>query len=99
MSKAFDEIKTGMDDALAYVKGDKSKGRAHKILTSDIDVKAIREKTGLNQEDFAQTYGFSLSSLKKWENGIREPVGPAKAYLTVIDRHPLIVKKALHCAF
>lgn len=99
MSKAFDEIKTGMDDALAYVKGDKSKGCAHKILTSYIDVKAIREKTGLNQEDFAQTYGFSLYSLKKWETGTREPVGLAKAYLTVIEKHPRIVKKALHSAF
>jgi putative transcriptional regulator len=99
MSKAGQEIIKGAKQALEYLKGDKTHGRAQMIIASEIDVKAIRKKTGLNQEDFAQTYGFSLSSLKKWETGVREPVGPTKAYLTVINRHPHIVKKGLHSAY
>jgi len=53
------------------MRGDKTKGRAHYIITAEIDVKAVRQKTGLTQERFAQTYGFSLSTLKKWESGNR----------------------------
>lgn len=95
MTKAGDEILQGARDALAYVRGDKTKGRAHYIIAADIDVKSIREKTGLTQERFAESYGFSLSTLKKWESGNRHPEGPAKAYLMVIKEKPVIVRKAL----
>lgn len=94
MSKAGESIIQGLKDALAYTKGDKTKGRARKIIERPINVKAIRQKTKLTQEKFAQVYGFSLSNIKKWETG-REPSGSAKALLTVIKKHPQIVKKAL----
>lgn len=95
MTKAGEEILQGAMEALAYVRGDKTKGRAHYIIATDIDVKSVREKTGLTQEHFAETYGFSLSTLKKWESGNRHPEGPAKAYLMVIGEKPLVVRKAL----
>ncbi len=95
MTKAGQELIQGGQDALDYLRGDKTKGRAHLIIAAEIDVKAIREKTGLTQERFAETYGFSLSTLKKWESGNREPEGPAKAYLMVINERPNVVKKAL----
>ncbi|WP_447969883.1 helix-turn-helix domain-containing protein [Nitrospira sp. M1] len=95
MTKAGDEIMAGINDAIDYMRGDKTKGRAHYIIAADIDVKAIREKTRLTQERFAETYGFSLSTLKKWESGNRHPEGPAKAYLMVINERPNVVKKAL----
>ena len=95
MKKAGQEIIQGAQDALKYLRGDKTKGRAHYIIAADINVKAIREKTGLTQESFAETYGFSLSTLKKWEAGNRAPEGPAKAYLLVINERPNVVKKAL----
>ena len=43
MSKAGKEIIAGAEQALAYLKGDKTKDRAYKVRTRDIDVKAIRE--------------------------------------------------------
>ncbi len=95
MTKAGNEIIQGAQDALAFLHGDKSKGRAHAIINSKIDVKSIRAKTGLTQEKFAETYGLSLSTLKKWETGIRVPEGAAKAYLTVIAQRPKVVKDAL----
>ena len=98
MTKAGEEIMAGINDAIDYMRGDKTKGRAHYIITAEIDVKAVRKKTGLTQERFAQTYGFSLSTLKKWESGNRQPEGPAKAYLMVIKERPNVVKKALEGA-
>jgi putative transcriptional regulator len=98
MTKAGQEILEGAKAGLAYIRGDESQGRAHYIITADINVKSVREKTGLTQERFAETYGFSLSTLKKWESGNRKPEGPAKAYLMVINERPNVVKNALHSA-
>ncbi len=98
MTKAGEKILAGAEAGLAYVRGDKSKGRAHVIINSKIDVKTVRAKTGMTQEKFAETYGLSLSTLRKWEAGIRKPEGAAKAYLTVIAQRPNVVKEALWSA-
>ncbi len=66
MSKAGNEIITGAKQALAYLKGDKTKGRAYRIRAKDIDVKAIREKLQMTQEVFSETFAIPVSTLKKW---------------------------------
>ncbi|MGH7900119.1 MAG: helix-turn-helix domain-containing protein [Thermodesulfobacteriota bacterium] len=98
MTKAGKEIITGAEEALAYLKGDKTKGRAYKVRTRDIDVKAIRERLHMTQEVFSETFAIPVSTLKKWETNNRVPEGPTKAYLTVIEKNPHAVKKALHSA-
>ena len=98
MSKPGKEIITGARQALAYLKGDKTKGRAYKVRNRDIDVKAIRERLHMTQEVFSETFAIPVSTLKKWETNIRVPEGPTKAYLTVIEKNPHAVKKALHSA-
>ena len=98
MTKAGNEILQGANEALDFLRGDKQKGRAHKIINAKIDVKSIRAQTGLSQIDFAETYGLSIHSLKKWETGKRTPEGAAKAYLTVIAQRPNVVREALENA-
>ncbi len=98
MTKAGEEILQGAMDGLAYLRGEKSKGKAHYIINTDINVKNVRKKTGMTQERFAESYGFSVSTLKKWETGQRKPEGPAKAYLMVISERPNVVRQALHNA-
>jgi putative transcriptional regulator len=60
------------------------------------DVKGIRERLGLTQERFAALMGVSSRTLQNWEQGRREPEGPAKALLRVVDREPEAVLHALH---
>jgi len=96
MSKAGKKIITGAEHALAYLKGDKTKGRAYKVRARDINVKAIRENLDMTQEVFSETFAIPVSTLKKWETNNRVPEGPTKAYLTVIEKNPRAVKKALH---
>jgi len=98
MSKAGKEIIAGAEQALAYLKGDTTKGRAYKVRIKDIDVKAIRKKLHMTQEVFSETFAIPVSTLKKWETNTRVPEGPTKAYLTVIEKNPGAVKKALHSA-
>jgi putative transcriptional regulator len=61
-----------------------------------VDVKAIRTKSGLSQPEFAKRYGFNLRTLQDWESSGSQPPSPVRAYLTVIDRVPHTVAKALN---
>ena len=45
------------------------------------DVRDIRIATGLSQEKFANLVEVSVSTLRNWEQGQREPSGPAKVLL------------------
>jgi putative transcriptional regulator len=65
------------------------------FVPPEIDVKAIRARRGLTQEEFSLRYAISLASLRDWEQGRYSPDPTARAYLTIIDRNPEAVEKAL----
>jgi len=52
----------------------------------------------MTQQVFAARFGFSVNTLRHWEQGKRVPEGPTRAYLQVIDRAPQAVEKALRIA-
>jgi putative transcriptional regulator len=60
-----------------------------------VDVRAVRQLTGLSQADFAELLGIELSTLRNWEQGRRQPTGPAQALLRAIRNDPVAVIKAL----
>ena len=62
------------------------------------NLKAIREKLGLTQKEFAQTFQLSLSAVRDWEQGRSKPDGAVRAYLIVIEREPEAVARALKVA-
>jgi len=98
MSKATASIRKGLQQAIQYAKGDAAK-RAYRVhVPAHVDVKAIRTKLGMTQRTFAASFGFSINTLRHWEQGKREPEGPTRAYLLVIDRAPHVVQKALRIA-
>ena len=98
MSEAGDGILRGLEQALAYAKGeaDLSQYRVH--TPKALDVAAIRKKTGMTQAAFAQRFGVSVNTLRHWEQGNRMPEGPARTLLKVIDREPEAVVRALRAA-
>lgn len=96
LSAAGSRILAGLQDALAYAHGDTTRGQAHPVqVPVTIDVKAIRHRLGLTQAAFAQRYGFARSSIQNWEQGRRQPEGPARLLLLVIDKEPEAVHRAL----
>ena len=95
MTKAFDKIMAGLDDARAYLKGDRTGFAVHEIDVPRPDVAAIRSKTGLSQPAFARSIGIPLGALKNWEQGRRRPEGPARVLLALIDKRPSIVQDEL----
>jgi putative transcriptional regulator len=98
MSKVGEGIIRGLEQALAFAEGaaDMSLYRVH--IPPEIDVRAIRGRLGLTQQEFAFRFGFSINTLRHWEQGRRVPEGPTRAYLLVIDREPQVVQKALRIA-
>ena len=98
MSKVADSIRRSLKQAVAYAEGkaDKSTYRIH--VPKKIDVKAIRTGLDMTQQEFAGRFGFSVNTLRHWEQGSRQPEGPTRAYLLVIERAPKAVQKALQAA-
>ncbi len=84
MSKAFDSIKRGLDEAITHSKGKQTEVRVFKPV--DIDVKVVREQTGLTQTHFAAAFGISVKTLRHWEQGDRKPQGPALVLLNAAAR-------------
>ena len=81
---------------MAYAKGDKTKGRERVIhVPEDVDVKGIRERTGMSQRQFAEFYGIKLTALQAWEQGRRKPDRTARILLTVLEKNPKAVREAL----
>jgi len=55
----------------------------------------LRRRLKMTQRDFAQHFMIPLSTLRNWEQGLREPEGPTRAYLNVIAKNPEVVLESL----
>ncbi len=93
MGRMFEDLKEGLAEADAFMSGKKTGAKAH--VPASIDVKRIRRKLGLTQAAFASAYGLNLDAVKNWETGRRVPDRSAVTLLTIIDRNPKAVIKAL----
>ena len=68
----------------------------HKVeIPDEIDVKSIREELNLSRQEFADSFGFSARTLQHWEQGDRNPHGPARVLLLLLQREPKIIAKIL----
>ena len=59
------------------------------------NLKAIRQRLGLTQKEFAETFHLSLSAVRDWEQGRFVPDRAARTLLKVIAHNPDAVKAAL----
>ena len=94
-SEAYLSIKAGLEDAIAFAKGDTSRAKVHHIEVPEPNVAKIRTNSGLSQSAFAKSIGVSVATLRNWEQGRRRPQGPARVLLALIDKQPDIVQKSL----
>jgi putative transcriptional regulator len=83
--KAFDKIAEGISEALAIAQGTAEAARLH--VPPEMDVRAVRAKTKMTQDQFASAFGFNVSQVRQWEQGRHRPLGAMRAYLMVIDRN------------
>jgi putative transcriptional regulator len=64
------------------------------VVNKKNEVARVRARLGLSQSRFAALLGISADTLKHWEEGRRQPTGPARVLLKVAARHPRIVLEA-----
>ena len=78
--------------------GSRKRKRLKLRVPPPVDVKAVRERTGLTQEEFASTFAIGLGALRHWERGDRKPRGTALVLLNVIAKDPKAVLRAVEKA-
>ena len=67
-------------------------------MVPSVDVRDLRRRLDLTQDEFAAKFGFSRAVLRNWEQGRNQPDGAARVLLAVIDRHPEAVEDAIRAA-
>ncbi len=93
MSDFFSSIKQGLSEAIQYSEGNLPKAVVHKL--NAVDIKNIRTKLGMSQNEFASSFGISINTLRHWERGDRKPQGPALVLLNIVAKEPKMVLNAL----
>jgi putative transcriptional regulator len=90
----FDELIKSIKEAGEIRAGKKKPSRT--FVYNKPDIKAIRKRLHVTQNEFALMIGVSKGTLQNWEQGRREPEGPARALLHIADKNPKAVLDALH---
>ncbi|AMT86754.1 NadS family protein [Pseudomonas glycinis] len=93
MSKFFDELMESVQEMDEILRGEKKPSR--EFYVDALQVKQIRKATGMTQAKFAALIDVQLGTLRNWEQGRRQPTGPAKALLKAIHNDPVHVLSAL----
>lgn len=89
----FDKLVESMTQMNEIIDGERVPSR--EFIVDPIQVKNIRLATGLTQDKFCKLIDVKLGTLRNWEQGRREPTGPAKALLRAIKNDPEHVLIAL----
>jgi putative transcriptional regulator len=96
MTKAFDKILAGLNEARQYAGGEPVNGlKAHERSILNTEVAAVRLKAGLTQVQFADVLGASIGKVRKWESGERSPSGAAERLLRLLAAEPKVVTRTL----
>jgi putative transcriptional regulator len=92
----FSKLVQSIKQAGQIKRGKRKPSRAFRYRIPNI--KTIRSKLKVSQSEFALMIGVSTNTVQNWEQGRREPEGPAKALLRVAEKNPRAIFDALHAA-
>jgi putative transcriptional regulator len=90
----FEELLGSVREGGAILRVERKASRRFAIDSAG--VRAIRERTGLSQSEFAILIGVSVKTLQNWEQERRRPTGPAAALLRIIGSEPRLALRAMH---
>lgn len=89
----FAELTQSVDEMTQIVKGKAKPSREFHL--DALEVRNIRKATKLSQARFADMISISVGTLRNWEQGRREPTGPARVLLRAIQRDPRRILQAI----
>lgn len=90
MSSLFEDLKEGLEEAIAYEKGiGTAKVKTYTILPvheyNNKQIREIRMKAGMTQSVFASYMGVSKKTVEAWECGRTHPTGPVFRLLNILE--------------
>ena len=85
-AKIFERLISSAKEAKEIMAGKKEPSR--KFFIEEPNPKDIRAKLSLTQEKFAELMNISVHTLRNWEQGRRNPEGPAKVLLNIVNNYP-----------
>jgi len=91
--EAFEELLESVREGGKILRGEMKPSREFSFTPED--VQAIRKRLKKSQDEFALMIGVSVATLRNWEQGRRQPHGPARALLKIAAENPKAVEKAL----
>jgi putative transcriptional regulator len=86
----FEALKQSLREAEQIKRGAMKPSQVFKFDPKN-DIVKVRGKLGLSQSKFANVLGISADTLQNWEQGRRQPTGPAKVLLKIAIRHPQVL--------
>ena len=90
----FEELLESVKQGGAIKRGEMKASRIFDFNKPNVQL--IRKQYGLSQQKFATLLGISISTLRNWEQGRRNPEGPARVLLRVAATHPEAILDAVH---
>ncbi len=88
----FNELVESVKEGGVYLRGEATPAATH--FANEPDPREIRARMGLTQEEFAEVLCISVKTLRNWEQGRREPSGPAMRLLQIAAKHPEVLIEA-----
>lgn len=82
----FNELKASLEEAIEIRQGNKPPSRLTRYEVAN--VKALRAKLNVSQQELADALGTSVDTIKSWENKRRNPTGLAAKVLATIQDNP-----------
>ena len=94
MGSLFDDLKQGLEEAVAYEKGNcRAEVKTYMIMPikrySNKEIRDIRMRAGMTQSVFASYMGVSKKTIEAWECGRTHPTGPAFRLLDILANDDL----------
>ncbi len=89
------EIETALGEVLAHVRGEAALPCRIVDDPTAGRIVALRKRMKLSRQKFADRFGLDARAIQDWEQGRRVPDRAARVLLTVIDRDPEAVIRAL----
>ncbi len=89
------EVEAALDEVLAHVRGENPLPCRLVDDPAAEHIVSLRKRTKLSRQKFADRFGLDARALQEWEQGRRVPDRAARILLTVIEREPEAVVRAL----
>ena len=86
----FDELLSSVREMGAIQRGEVEASRVTELTVPD--AREVRENLGFSQAEFARVLRVSVGTIRNWEQNRRQPTGPARVLLTIVQQRPDVLK-------